>query len=150
MPRSRSCLRQIKEILRLKWELGLSDRRIARGCGLSRPTVANYVRRARACGLSCGLSASLDDAQLERMLFPPLPPRPAASGPRPEPPRLYEYADWKKVRVHIDYHVELERHYYSAPYQLVKQQLDARWTANTVELMGWSAPFHSHGHCQTN
>ena len=53
---------------------------------------------------------------------------------RPLPARPYEFAEWKKARVHIDYHVEIDRHYYSVPYQLVKQQLDARFTANTVEL----------------
>jgi len=37
------------------------------------------------------------------------------------------------VRVHIDYHVEFERHYYSVPYQLIKKQLEARVTDNTVE-----------------
>ena len=51
------------------------------------------------------------------------------------PPRPYEYAEWKKVRVGIDYHVAVDRHYYSAPYQLVKQQLEARLTAQTVELL---------------
>ena len=54
---------------------------------------------------------------------------------RPLPPRPYEYAEWKKVRVNVDYHVEVDRHYYSAPYQLITQQLDARITANTVELL---------------
>jgi transposase len=34
----------------------------------------------------------------------------------------------------MDYHVEIEGHYYSAPYQWVKQQLDARITENTIEL----------------
>ena len=53
---------------------------------------------------------------------------------RPLPARPYVYAEWKTVRVHIDYHVEIERHYYSVPYQLVKEQLDARVTVNTVEL----------------
>ena len=51
------------------------------------------------------------------------------------PPRPYEYAEWKKVRVNVDYHVEVDRHCYSAPYQLIKQQLDARIAANTVELL---------------
>ena len=32
------------------------------------------------------------------------------------PARPYEYGEWKPVRVHIDYHVEIDRHYYSAPY----------------------------------
>lgn len=54
---------------------------------------------------------------------------------QPLPARAYEYAEWKKVRVNIDYHVAIDKHYYSVPYQLVKQQLEARVTSNTVELM---------------
>jgi len=38
------------------------------------------------------------------------------------------------VRVHIDYHVDIEGHYYSVPYRLAKQQLDARITENTIEV----------------
>jgi hypothetical protein len=38
------------------------------------------------------------------------------------------------VRVNIDYHIEVDRHYYSVPYPLVGEQLEARSTANTVEL----------------
>lgn len=53
---------------------------------------------------------------------------------RPLPATPYVYATWKKVRVHIDYHVELEGHYYSVPYVLVKQQLEARLSERTVEL----------------
>ncbi len=45
----------------------------------------------------------------------------------------YEFAQWKKVRVHIDYHIELERHYYSVPHALVGKQLHARYSAHTVE-----------------
>ena len=45
----------------------------------------------------------------------------------------YEYADWKKAMVNIDYHVEVEGHYYSVPYQLVKQKVDVRLTIMTVE-----------------
>lgn len=45
----------------------------------------------------------------------------------------YTYAEWKKVRVHIDYHVEVKGHYYSVPYQLVKQPCDARITEHTIE-----------------
>ena len=34
----------------------------------------------------------------------------------------YEYADWKKVRVHLDYHIEFVRHYYSVPHALVGKE----------------------------
>ena len=53
---------------------------------------------------------------------------------KPLPAMPYVYAEWKLVRVHIDYHVDIEGHYYSVPCTLLKQQLDARITANTVEL----------------
>ena len=52
----------------------------------------------------------------------------------PLPVKPYSYAQWKKVRVNIDYHIEVEGHYYSAPYTLVKKQLDARISQNTIEL----------------
>jgi transposase len=54
---------------------------------------------------------------------------------QPLPARRYEYADWARPRVHVDYHVEFDGHFYSVPYQLVGQQLDVRATASTVELM---------------
>ena len=52
---------------------------------------------------------------------------------RPLPLQPYEYAEWKKARVNIDYHIEVDRHYYSVPYQLVHQQVDVRLTAHCVE-----------------
>src|SRR5262247_1642003 len=53
---------------------------------------------------------------------------------RPLPAQPYEYAEWKLVRVNIDYHVEVEGHYYSVPYALVKQQLEVRLSAQVVEI----------------
>ena len=53
---------------------------------------------------------------------------------RPLPAQPYEYAEWKLVRVGIDYHVEVDGHYYSVPYRLTREQVDVRLTATTVEL----------------
>jgi len=53
---------------------------------------------------------------------------------QPLPAERYTMAEWKTVRANIDYHVEIDRHYYSVPYQLAGQQLEARYTASTVEL----------------
>lgn len=50
------------------------------------------------------------------------------------PSRRYEYADWVSPRVNIDYHVEIGRHYYSVPYQLVHKKVEARCTATTIEI----------------
>jgi transposase len=54
---------------------------------------------------------------------------------KPLPAHRYEYAEWKKARVNIDYHVEVDRCYYSVPYQLVKEQVDLRLTATSVEVL---------------
>jgi transposase len=54
---------------------------------------------------------------------------------KPLPSRPYEYAEWKKARVNIDYHIEIYRHYYSVPYQLAREQLDVRITSSTVEVL---------------
>ncbi|CAO0823830.1 hypothetical protein DFAR_3960003 [Desulfarculales bacterium] len=52
---------------------------------------------------------------------------------KPLPATAYQYAQWKKAKVHIDYHVEVNRHYYSVPRQLVSKKLDIRYTERTVE-----------------
>jgi transposase len=63
---------------------------------------------------------------------------------KPLPDRPYELATWKLARVNIDYHVEVERHWYSVPYQLVGQQVDVRLTATTVEVIFRSRRVASH------
>jgi transposase len=47
--------------------------------------------------------------------------------------RPYEYAEWRVATVNIDYHIEVERHYYSVPFKLLREKLDVRLTAATVE-----------------
>jgi transposase len=49
------------------------------------------------------------------------------------PAEPYRFAEWKQVRVNIDYHVEVAGHYYSVPHALVKKVLEARVGAHTVE-----------------
>jgi transposase len=49
-------------------------------------------------------------------------------------PAPYEYAEWKRCRVNLDYHVEIAKHFYSVPFQLLRQEVDARITAKTVEI----------------
>jgi len=53
---------------------------------------------------------------------------------KPLPAQPYEFAVWKKARVHIDYHVEFEHHYYSVPYALIHQEVELRATAETIEI----------------
>jgi transposase len=81
-------MRKVKEVLRLKWGCGLSHRQIAKSCGIARPTVAEYIRRAEDTGLAWPLPEELDEAALERLLFP-LPPS-MSKEVRPAP-------DWSEV-----------------------------------------------------
>jgi transposase len=50
------------------------------------------------------------------------------------PVRRYQLAAWKKAKVHLDYHVEVERRYYSVPYRLIGKTVDLRLTHHMVEV----------------
>jgi len=52
----------------------------------------------------------------------------------PLPRTRYELAEWKPCRVNIDYHVEVDHRFYSVPYQLVHERVEARFTQTTVEV----------------
>jgi len=87
MPRPRSAMRKIKEVLRLGLAEGLSCRLVGKATGLATTTVFDYLARAKAAGLSWPLAEGSDDAALERLLFR----QPAApANPRPLP-------DWAEV-----------------------------------------------------
>lgn len=51
----------------------------------------------------------------------------------PLPPGPYEYAEWIKARVNFDYHIQVDDHYYSVPFQLLRERLDVRLTVTTIE-----------------
>ncbi len=52
----------------------------------------------------------------------------------PLPPVAYEYAEWRRCRVGLDYHVAIDKHFYSVPHDLLRQEVEARITAGTVEV----------------
>jgi transposase len=70
MAQERLTMRKIAEVLRLKWECGLSNRAIARSCSISHSTVAEYLRRAQEAGLSWPLPPDLGEDTLFELLFP--------------------------------------------------------------------------------
>ena len=53
---------------------------------------------------------------------------------KPLPVEAYVFAEWRIRRVGIDYHVDVERHYYSVPHRFAKEPVEARLTARTVEI----------------
>jgi len=63
-------MRKIEEILRLKYEVGLSHRAIAKSCQVSCSTVSEYVTHAKAAGLSWPLPEGMTGEQLEAQLYP--------------------------------------------------------------------------------
>lgn len=69
MPNERLSAVKIVDVLRLKFEAGLSNRQIARSLHISHTTVAEYLRRAEAAGISWPLPESLSPMDLERQLF---------------------------------------------------------------------------------
>ena len=70
--------------------------------------------------LGASRRALFDD--LERSALKPLPAEP------------FVYAAWKECRAGLDYHVEIEKHYYSVPHTLLRETMWARITARTVEV----------------
>ena len=84
MPGERVSMRQIREVLRLRFASELPQRGIAKSLGLSQGAVSGYLSRARAAGVSWPLPVDLDDEQLEALLFPPPPAIAADQRPMPD------------------------------------------------------------------
>ncbi len=62
----------------------------------------------------------------------------------PLPSQAYQFAEWKKATVNVDYHIEIHRHYYSVPHTLIKKKIDVRITNNTIECFYKSRRVASH------
>src|SRR5580692_5093911 len=69
MPRPKVAMRRIKEVLRLKEGLGLSDTAVSRSVRIARSTVKEYLDRAAAAGLNWETVAELSEEELDRRLF---------------------------------------------------------------------------------
>ena len=85
MTAARLPMRQIREVLRLRYSSRLSQRGIALSLGMSQGAVSNYLAAARRAGLTWPLSPELDDdIRLETLLFPAPPNVPISSRPLPD------------------------------------------------------------------
>jgi len=90
----RHAMRKIREVLRLRYELGLSTRAIASSCSIAKGSVGDYLKRAEKAGLTWEQARDLSDAEVES--------------------RLFRYVGWNEpnTRAPIDYawvHRELRR-----------------------------------------
>jgi len=94
MPRPRSTMRRIREVLRLRLGEGLSGRQVSAATGIALTTAWDYVDRARRADLQWPLPEEMDDDQLELRLFGlPLAVK-TSSPPRPLP-------DWSYIHKEI-------------------------------------------------
>ena len=83
MPTERLSMRRIRDLLRLKYENGLSSRQIAAALGMSKGAVGGYLKRAMDAGLVWPPPDELTDAALERRLFPSVLAEAEAARPKP-------------------------------------------------------------------
>ena len=84
MPSERVPMRKIRDVLRLRLALGLSQRAVGCSLGLSQAAVSEYLGRARRAGVGWPLPDGLGDEQLEALLFPPPSQLPAEQRPLPD------------------------------------------------------------------
>jgi len=90
-------MRKIREVLRLKWDLGLTNRAISRSCGIGHTAVSEYLKRAERAGLSWPLPSEMGNAQLEKLLFPPAISLPSSQRPQPDWVNLHQELKRKGV-----------------------------------------------------
>src|SRR5258707_15416504 len=70
MPAERLSMRKVRDVLRLKHTLGMSYRQISEATGVGKTVVGEYVRRAGVIGITWPVPEEIDEAELERRLFP--------------------------------------------------------------------------------
>lgn len=108
MAAKRLRMRQLREILRLKFEAGQSHRAIVRACGVGLGTVTEYLQRFEAAGLSWPLPAELDDTGLRARLFG----GPSAEPARPPPDWAWVHRELRRpgVTLQLLWHEYVETH----------------------------------------
>jgi len=89
MSQERLTVRKIREIIRLKYEAGISNRAIAGACNVSNSTVGEYLRRAEAAGIRWPLGEMSEDELYQKLFGEPVPIAETRSKPLP---------DWEEVR----------------------------------------------------
>lgn len=102
MAQERLPMHRVREVCRLKYDCRLSNRKIARACGVDRDTVGMYLKRVEKAGLGWPFPEGLTDTEIETRLFPkPVQP---AGAQRPPPDCQYIY---DQLRIHKDLNLTL-------------------------------------------
>ena len=111
-------MRKIREVPRLYFAAALSIRAIARSLGTSPSTVGDYLRRAKVAGLSWPVPESVDDAGLERRLFP-VPPSSRTERPLPDRSEVHRELRPKSVTLSLLWQAYKETHPEGLQYSLI-------------------------------
>jgi transposase len=110
--------------------------RFAQTCILGRLRRQTFFSLAEANAAIAGALDRINDHVMRRLgvsrrhLFETV-ERPALAS---LPVQDYEFAEWRLARVATDYHVEFKTFFYSVPHSLIRQQVDIRATARTIEI----------------
>ena len=136
MPKERLSIVKIKEVLRLKFAVGLSNREIAASCGVSHSTIGQYLRRAQEASIGWPLPEALSESELEQRLFAQ--PRRLAGHvlPRvvPEWPRIHQQMKRKGVTLMLLWQEYKEQHP-DAGYQYTQFAYRYRQWLGTVDVV---------------
>ena len=116
-----------------RWVLAPLRNRTLIGLGEARAAVLELVDRLneRPFQKMAGSRSSVF-AELDRPALQPL------------PKTVWQPTEWKRLKVHIDYHVEVGHHYFSVPYQLIGETLDVKITPTLVEIFRKGRPVAAH------
>src|SRR5437879_7435460 len=90
VPTRRMSMRKIKEVLRLRFELQLGQREIARACSISQGAVHNYLKKAAGAGIGWPLPEDWDEKRIEETLFGDRHPIERRQRALPDFPALHE------------------------------------------------------------
>ena len=122
---------KVKEVLRLRFELGLGQRAIAGSCRMGLRTVHDYLEPASRAGIGWPLAEGLGEVELEAKLFGNQLPVARTLGGRPEP-------EWKAM------HEQLQQHRQS-DVAVVVARISARASGRDIATVGSASAISSRG-----
>jgi hypothetical protein len=119
VPQESVSMRKVKEVLRLRFDLGLQQNQIVRSCSIGQATVHRYLKKAAAANLTWPLPENIVDRRLEELLFPADVGRPTRM-PRSLP-------DFGEVRRQLQTHKHLTLQLVWEEYRESQPDIDPAW-----------------------
>lgn len=110
MAQERLTMRKIREILRLKYEAGLSNRAIAGACNISNSTVGEYLRRAETAGIGWPLGEISEEDVYKKLFGDPVPSTEMTSKPLPDWEEVHKELRKKGVTLQLIWMEYIEKH----------------------------------------